>query len=137
MTPTAAGPTTANGRPEPAPDVLRVYVYDPLDPARRGEVREVVAGQPGELERALRAGGPVAYIPLDAELSIGGAAAFLNEPGEVVRGLLGSGRLPRCGTTFVQVRFADLLAYRDERNAVRREALDELRLIDQELGLGG
>jgi hypothetical protein len=137
MTPTAAEPTAADGRPpEAATDALRVYVYDPTDPVRSGEVRTLRPDSGEDVFRAVRAGQVVAVVSLDADLSVGPAAEFLNEPTAVVRDLIAGGRLPATAPPFPRIRFADLLAYRDARAAARREALDELRRIDQELGLG-
>lgn len=135
MTPSAAGPTTANGRPESAPDILRVYVYDPTDPVRSGEVRTLRPDSGEDVFRAVRAGRVVAVVSLDADLSVRGAAEFLNEPTSVVRDLMAGGHLPATAPPFPRIRFADLLAYRDARAAIRREAGEERRRIERELGL--
>ncbi|MBX9623868.1 MAG: hypothetical protein K2X82_08630 [Gemmataceae bacterium] len=137
MTPTALPSATDNGRPpEGVAEAVRVYVYDPLDPARRGEVREVRPDQPGELVRALAAGRSLAFVNLDAEVNIYLAAEFLNLPVSAVRSAIDDGRLPAVEPHRLRLRFAHVVTYRDALRAARQQAAEERRAIERELGMG-
>lgn len=142
MTPAIAPPTTDFTRPPadaPAgPDATAdqlVYVYDPTDRTRWGEVRPVGQDTADGLATALRSGRSVAFVNLAAEFGLYHAAEFLNLPVSAVEQDIAAGRLPAVGPNRLRLRFADLVAYRDAMRADRRRALDELVEVERELGL--
>jgi excisionase family DNA binding protein len=100
--------------PEPAVRILR----ETLDTLANGQV--VVLGQ------------------LPENLTLDQAAALLNVTRSYLEQLLDQGQLPF--TTIHgrrRVPFLSLIVYRDERDARRRQGLDELARMSQELGLYG
>ena len=78
----------------------------------------------------------VALMPLHAELTTRQAAELLQVSRTHLVQLLDEERIPcrRVGT-HRRVRVEDILAYRQETESRRRQALDELTARDQELGL--
>ena len=78
----------------------------------------------------------VALTPLHAELTTRQAADLLQVSRTHLVQLLDEGRIPcRKVGTHRRVRVEDVLAYRREKESRRREALDELTALDQEIGL--
>ncbi|MCY3814916.1 MAG: helix-turn-helix domain-containing protein [Gammaproteobacteria bacterium] len=78
----------------------------------------------------------VALTPLHAELTTRQAAEFLQVSRTHLVQLLDAGRIPcRKVGSHRRVRAEDILAWRRETEARRREALDELTARDQKLGL--
>lgn len=82
------------------------------------------------LVRELARGSAVAVVPIDAELTTQQAADFLQVSRPYVVRLLDDKELPgtRVGT-HRRVKFADLVEYRRQRDATRREGLS--RMIDE------
>ena len=81
-------------------------------------------------------GNGVALMPLHTELTTRQAADLLQVSRTHLVQLLDEGRIPcrRVGA-HRRVRARDIVAYRRETETRRREALDELTDLDQELGL--
>ncbi len=89
-----------------------------------------------EILRQMARGNGVALTPLHAELTTRQAAGLLQVSRTHLVQLLDGGRIPcRKVGAHRRVRAEDVLAYRREAEARRREALDELTARDQELGL--
>jgi hypothetical protein len=93
---------------------------------------------PGSLNRLLReithmlaVGEAVDVTSFPLELTFAEAAELINESESVVRELIRQGRFPLAEGEPPRVRLADVLAYKDER----RQALDELIQLNQDLGL--
>ena len=85
----------------------------------------------------MAAGNPVAVLRKDAELTTQQAADILNVSRPFLIGLLEQGALPfRKVGTHRRVRIADVLRYKNEKDAARRQALDELVADAQKLELG-
>lgn len=89
-----------------------------------------------EILRQMAGGNGVALMPLHAELTTRQAAGLLQVSRTHLVQLLDGGRIPcRKVGAHRRVRAEDVLAYRRETEARRREALDELTARDRELGL--
>ncbi len=84
---------------------------------------------------ALARGNPVEVTVLPTEFTVQRAAALLDVPvTEIVR-LLDDGEIPAVVSgEFRRIRFEDLMAYKGQRDAARREALDGLTRLGQEMG---
>lgn len=132
----AAAPNDPSDLSGPDGDT-RVFVYDPTDPTRYGEVRRFGVTAFLDFQSTLRSGRPVACIPFDAVFALDQAADFLNLPLSAVHKAVCDGRLATTGPHAAHVRFADLHAYRALLLAARREAVRELSEIDRELRLEG
>ena len=90
-----------------------------------------------EILEDMAAGSSVAVLRKDAELTTQQAAEVLNVSRPFLVGLLEQGALPfRKVGTHRRVRIDDVLRYKNEVEAARRRALDELVAEAQELDMG-
>jgi excisionase family DNA binding protein len=82
-------------------------------------------------------GNAVTLIPLHAELTTRQAADFLNVSRPHVVKLLEQNKIPfhKVGT-HRRIRFSDLEAFKQTHEAIRRQALNELTVEAQEMGMG-
>lgn len=89
-----------------------------------------------EILRAVGSGSPVEVAALPRELTTGQAADLLGVSRPTVVALADKGTLPatRIGT-HRRLRTQDVLAFRDRARATRREALDEMTVLSEDLGL--
>jgi excisionase family DNA binding protein len=95
-------------------------------------VYEVLAGVIHEMAR----GNAIKVMPVHAELTTQEAANLLNVSRPFLVKLLEKGEIDyRKVGTHRRIRLEDLLVYRDQRDAERRQLLDEIASESQELGL--
>lgn len=139
--------TTARG----AREALRALAS--VCPADEGRpVRVLAEGAPGavsavlpdeafalllELLGQLAEGRAVRIVPVDAELTTHQAAELLSVSRPYVIGLIDAGKLPcRMVGTHRRIRFADLMAYKQQDDARRDAALADLTRQSEDLDLG-
>jgi excisionase family DNA binding protein len=78
----------------------------------------------------------VTIVPVDAEITAQQAADLLNVSQPYLVGMIEKGTLPaRMVGSQRRLPLKDVLAYKTENRAKRREALREMAALDQELGL--
>jgi excisionase family DNA binding protein len=89
-----------------------------------------------EILKELGEGRAVTIVPVDAEITTQQAADLLNVSRPYLVGMIEKGTLPaRMVGNQRRLPLKDVLAYKTENRAKRREALRELAALDQELGL--
>ncbi len=85
---------------------------------------------------ALSRGEAVTIAPIHKELTTHEAADLLNVSRQYLVRLLDEAQIPYAKTgTHRRIRFGDLMAYKEQRDAKRRRGLDELTQLSQDLGL--
>lgn len=90
-----------------------------------------------EVLTQLGQGNSLSITPIHAELTTQEAADLLNMSRPTFIKLLNSGGIPHSRTgNRRKVAFVDVMNYKQDIDAKRLEALDELTALDQELGLG-
>jgi excisionase family DNA binding protein len=83
----------------------------------------------------MAAGRAISLVPYDRYLSSQEAADFLNVSRPYLYTLLDGGQIPYIKVgTHRRIRFEDLMAYKQQRDIQRRQALSELAAFSQELG---
>ena len=89
-----------------------------------------------EVVHYLAQGDAVGLVSIHEELTPQAAANLLNVPESYLDKLLEEGRIPyvRSGA-HVQIKRNDLLAYKEQRDAERKNALSRLTQLSQKLGL--
>jgi excisionase family DNA binding protein len=96
----------------------------------------VVARLLMDILKQTAAGHAVTLVPLEAEITTQQAAELLNVSRPYLVGLIEKGTLPaRMVGNQRRLPLQDVLAYKADNRAKRRQALRELSALDQELGL--
>lgn len=91
----------------------------------------------GEILSALALGNTVKVVPIHAELTTQQGADLLNVSRPYLVKLLDEGVIPHTKTgRHRRIKFADLEAYKSQREAESHSALDEITAQAQELGMG-
>ncbi|MHA6164557.1 helix-turn-helix domain-containing protein [Pseudomonas sichuanensis] len=91
----------------------------------------------GEILSELALGNAVKVVPIHAELTTQEAADLLNVSRPHLVKLLDEGLMPHTKTgRHRRVKFADLVAYKNKRDAISRTAMDELAAQAQDLRMG-
>lgn len=91
----------------------------------------------GEILSELALGNAVKVVPIHAELTTQEAAALLNVSRPHLVKLLDEGLMPHTKTgRHRRVKFADLVVYKNKRDAISRAAMDELAAQAQDLRMG-
>jgi hypothetical protein len=89
-----------------------------------------------DITQVLAAGGAVDVAAVPHVLTVVQSAIFLDESEADVEALIRDGRLPTTGETEpVRIRLVDAMSYKEQRDAERRLALEELIQLNQDLGL--
>ena len=119
-----------------APSVDRPLVVQVIDP--HGQVLALSPAQSGVLEQVVQVllrGDAIAIVPVDQELTTQEAADFLNLSRQYLVQLLERDEIPfsKAGT-HRRIKFGDLLAYKQRRDARRRQVLNQLTELGQEMG---
>lgn len=96
----------------------------------------VVAGLLMDILKETAAGKAVSLVAIDADVTTQQAATILNVSRPFVVGLIDKGLLPmRMVGNQRRLPLRDVLAYKADNRAKRRETLREMAALDQELGL--
>ncbi|KSQ21706.1 DNA-binding protein [Pseudomonas aeruginosa] len=91
----------------------------------------------GEILNEFALGNSVKVVPIHAELTTQDAADLLNVSRPHLVKLLDGGEIPHTKTgRHRRVKFADLVAYKEKRDAVSSKAMEDLAAQAQELGMG-
>lgn len=91
----------------------------------------------GEILSELALGNAVRVVPIHAELTTQEGADMLNVSRPHLVKLLDQGALPHTKTgRHRRIKFADLMAYKEQRDHASRAAMNELAAQAQELGMG-
>lgn len=91
----------------------------------------------GEILSELALGNAVKVVPIHAELTTQEGADMLNVSRPHLVKLLDNGVLPHTKTgRHRRIKFTDLVAYKEQRDRISRDAMDELAAQAQALGMG-
>jgi len=121
--------STALAQTRAADGVLTIHREDG-EPVR---LAPAVADLVIDLLDGVAAGKAVTLVPADAMLTTGQAADILNVSRPHVAKLLRDGQIPFVPVgSHRRIMHADLMAYKDRRDAARNAALDELARLGQE-----
>jgi excisionase family DNA binding protein len=147
----AAAKLPSTAAAEEARNALRALTRG-LQEERQARVRLQAEGAPGEATVTLPReafdillevlgqmanGNAVTIVPVHAELTTHQAAEILNVSRPYLIGLLEAGKIPyRMVGTHRRIRFTDLMAYKQQDDARRDEAVAELTRQAQDLDLG-
>jgi hypothetical protein len=88
-----------------------------------------------EITHILATGDAVDVVSVPGELTVVEAAELLNEPEAEVKELIQQHLLPDPAGTPPRMPLADVIAFRNQRDSERRQALEELIQLNQDLGL--
>jgi excisionase family DNA binding protein len=100
------------------------------------ELPQLAADLLVEILKQMAQGNAVSVVPAEAEITTQQAANILNVSRPYLVGMIQKGILPaRMVGNQHRLPLKDVLAYKQENQAKRRAALDELAALDQELGL--
>jgi excisionase family DNA binding protein len=117
------------------PKVLRVQIAAGQEVTTL-DLPPVVARLLMNILKETAAGHAVTLVPFEAEITTQQAAALLNVSRPYVVGMIDKGTLPaRMVGNQRRLPLKDVLAYKDDNRAKRRQTLRELAALDQELGL--
>jgi len=118
-------------------ETQRIQIFDKRNRAHQVELPTSALRLLVDILSELAAGNAVKVVPIHAELTTQEAADLLNVSRPHVVKLLESGVLPfyKAGN-HRRIRFADLMAYRDERHRASEAAMEELALQARELDMG-
>jgi len=115
---------------------LRVQIAGPDDKAATLDLPPIVTRLLMNILRETAAGHAVTLVPLESEITTQQAAELLNVSRPYVVGLIDKGTLPaRMVGNHRRLPLEDVLAYKADNRAKRRQTLRELAALDQELGL--
>jgi excisionase family DNA binding protein len=118
-------------------ETQRIQIFDDQNRAHQVELPTSALRLLVDILGELADGNAVQVVPVHAELTTQEAADLLNVSRPHLVKLLEGGALPfhRTGK-HRRIRFADLMAFKDQRDRDSEEALDELARQAQDLGMG-
>jgi len=118
-------------------ETQRIQIFDDQNRAHQVELPTSALRLLIDILGELADGNAVQVVPVHAELTTQEAADLLNVSRPHLVKLLEGGSLPfhRTGK-HRRIRFADLMAFKDQRDRDSEEALDELARQAQDLGMG-
>ena len=123
-------------RSEPLDKALRVRIEAAGQEATTLDLPPVVTRLLMDVLRETAAGKAVSLVAVEADVTTQQAAAILNVSRPYVVGMIDRGLLPaRMVGNQRRLPLREVLAYKAENRAKRREALDEMAALDQQLGL--
>lgn len=112
----------------------RCYLTDSA--GRQVELPPSIARALAQVARAMAQGHSVSVVHYDQELTTQQAANLLGVSRPYLIRLLENGQIPyHMVGTHRRIRLRDLLAYKERRDQLRRETLEELRRVSESLGL--
>ena len=118
-------------------ETQRIELIDETQQREVVELPTFVLRLLGEILSELALGNAVRVVPIHAELTTQEGADMLNVSRPHLVKLLDQGALPHTKTgRHRRIKFADLMAYKEQRDRASRAAMDELVAQAQELGMG-
>jgi excisionase family DNA binding protein len=115
---------------------LRVQIAAAGDEVTALDLPPLVAELLMSILKETAAGHAVSLVPFEAEITTQQAAELLNVSRPFVVGMIDKGTLPaRMVGNQRRLPLKDVLAYKADNRAKRRETLEEIAALDQELGL--